>query len=318
MSMWAPYVSVSQRRAQAQKKMDKLKKQGTVIEPVEITGRHISIKFWGKKWCDHLDTFADYDNRLPRGRTYARNGSICHLNIQEGKCEAIVSGSSLYKIEIKIKPLSKHLWDEIKERCSGKIGSILELLQGQLSDHVMEVVADHKLGLFPKKNEITYSCDCPDWADMCKHVAAVFYGIGNRLDHNPELLFKLRGVDASELVCTNFSVNIDSAANQLEGNDLGAIFGIELDNEEKPAFDKPLKNNLSASKKTSKQKSKPIKIETLTGTKLRTLREKKGMNVNALAEALGVTSATVHRWEQNSEILKLSASSREALEGFLN
>jgi uncharacterized Zn finger protein len=229
MGMWGKYVPVSVRRAKSKKEMDKLRKKGQTIEPIEIEGRLIAKKFWGKQWCDHLENFADYDNRLPRGRTYARNGSICHLNIQEGCVEAFVSGSRLYKISVKIRSLAKDKWEAIKKRCSGHIGSILELLQGKLSHHVMEVVANDKEGLFPNTEEIDFHCNCPDWAGMCKHVAAVLYGIGNRLDSRPELLFLLRGVDAGELIGTQLTVDAETTADRINDGELADIFGIDLE-----------------------------------------------------------------------------------------
>jgi len=146
---WAPYVPVAARRAKALKEMNKLRKKGQDIQPVNIKGNTIAKTFWGKGWCQHLENFSDYSNRLPRGRTYARNGSVCHLKINKGKIEAIVSGSSLYKIKVNIKPLSKKKWDVIQEKCSGQIGSILELLQGKLSNNIMDVVSHPTEGLFP-------------------------------------------------------------------------------------------------------------------------------------------------------------------------
>nr|MBC8469214.1 hypothetical protein [Planctomycetota bacterium] len=205
---WRPYVSVAKRRAKALKKMQKLRKKGKKIEPVEIDGNTIASSFWGKAWCNHLESFSDFSNRLPRGRTYARNGSVCHLEILPGKIKAIVSGSELYNISIDIKPLKKSVWQSIKKQCSGKIGSMLELLQGKLSDYVMGIVTNCKNGLMPLPGEIKLGCDCPDWATMCKHVAAALYGIGNRLDNQPELLFVLRGVDASELISGDIDMTI--------------------------------------------------------------------------------------------------------------
>src|SRR5689334_8221238 len=192
---WKPYVSIAERKSQAAKQIEKMRKKGRVIEPVEIKGKAIAQKFWGKRWCDHLESFADYENRLSRGRTYVRNGSVCHLRLQEGSAEALVSGSSLYTVEIKIKTLLLNKWKSIKEKCIGHVGSLLDFLQGKISDHVMKIVSNEQEGLFPQSDEIDYSCSCPDFAGMCKHVAAVLYGIGSRLDTNPELLFHLRGVD---------------------------------------------------------------------------------------------------------------------------
>lgn len=308
MSMWGEYVPVAVRQARAKQKMEKLRKKGMKIEPVEINGRKITQKFWGNKWCSHLENFADYENRLERGKTYARNGSICHLSIQKGCCEAMVSGSEIYKVSVHIKTLIKDKWESIKKRCSGQIGSILELLQGKISDNVMENVADQNEGLFPGTKEMTFTCSCPDWADMCKHVAAVLYGVGNRLDHQPELLFLLRGVDPTELVSAQLSVDIDTRTDQLDGENLGDIFGIELEttNEYPTKKQKEIKKN-------KKKATKAFDMETLTGIKLQAFRTKKGYTVNKFAVALGVTSASVYRWEQNSGLLKFQARTKEAL-----
>ncbi len=196
---WKPYVPVAARRAKALKKMEKLRKRGVEIKPVVIEGRTIARTFWGKAWCDHLESFGDYANRLPRGRSYVRNGSVCHLDIAPGVIDALVSGTSLYTVTISIRTLPAKRWNLVKERCAGQIGSIIELLQGKISASVMSVVADRNDGLFPRPGEINLECSCPDWATMCKHVAAALYGVGSRLDEAPELLFILRGVDVDEL-----------------------------------------------------------------------------------------------------------------------
>ncbi|MFQ5464081.1 MAG: SWIM zinc finger family protein, partial [Phycisphaerae bacterium] len=195
-----------------------------------IEGRTIAHSFWGKSWCDHLESFSDFENRLPRGRSYVRNGSVCHLAMRPGRIEAIVSGSELYNIRINIKKLKPAAWKAVKKKCSGRIGSMLELLQGRLSDQVMTVVTDRKQGLFPQPREIELSCDCPDWAVMCKHVAAALYGVGSRLDSRPELLFLLRDVDAQELIATEMAMPVAAAkGDTLEDERLGDIFGIDLD-----------------------------------------------------------------------------------------
>ncbi len=228
---WRPYVPVARRRAQAKKKIENLKKKGVIIQPIEIEGRKIAASFWGKAWCDHLESFSDYDNRLPRGRTYVRNGSVCHLEIKKGKIEGIVSGSELYNVKIDIQPLKPTLWKSIKGLCSGKIGSMLELLQGKLSDHVMGVVTDQQKGLMPQPKEIKLKCSCPDWAVMCKHVAAVLYGVGSRLDTLPELLVTLRGVDAAELISADITLPDSDviSSKSIADDQLADIFGIEMD-----------------------------------------------------------------------------------------
>jgi len=257
MPFWAPYVSVAKRRAKARRKMEKLRKKGKDIQPVEIEGRTIARSFWGKGWCDHLESFSDFENRLPRGRTYVRNGSVCHLAIHPGRIEAIVSGSELYNISINIKKLKPAIWKSVKKQCSGRIGSMLELLQGKLSDHVMTVVTDRAQGLFPQPREIELRCNCPDWATMCKHVAAVLYGVGSRLDSRPELLFLLRDVDAQELISTEMTVpSAAKTGDVIDADRLGDIFGIDLDNagEEQPAPEAKPKKGRRASKRTASAK----------------------------------------------------------------
>lgn len=347
---WKPYVSVAERRADAKKKMDKLKKQGKNIQPVEIEGRLIVKKFWGKRWCDHLESFADYENRLPRGRTYVRNGSVCHLNILEGEVEAMVSGSSIYQVVVKITRLPKEKWEAIKKRCIEHVGSLIDFLQGKVSDHVMEVISDHQEGLFPNPKEIKCSCSCPDWADMCKHVAAVLYGVGARLDLTPELLFLLRGVDPSELINTQLNLEAKTSDNQLEEQELADIFGLDFEEANAPIA-KPLKavNSKKARsielKKTEKNKPisvKPIKvkkikttktekikkvvkkksspafdIDCLTGNHIAELRNWHGLSVTEFADRLNISSATIKRWEMDSNQLKLQQSSKDAIKKFI-
>ena len=232
---WRPYVSVAQRRANATRELAKLAgKTGKTALPVLLDGRKIASTFWGKAWCDNLEAYSDYANRLPRGRSYIRNGSVVDLQISQGKVTALVSGSELYKIEIKIKPLAASLWKSIQTECAGKIDSLIELLQGKLSSSVMQIVTRPERGLFPAPKEIDLDCSCPDWADLCKHVAASLYGVGARLDQNPDLLFLLRGVDPSELISRASASEAVRQAVPAEGipqmadKELAEVFGIEL------------------------------------------------------------------------------------------
>jgi uncharacterized Zn finger protein len=230
-----PYVPVGERRARAARELAKLsKKHGHAASPVLLEGRKIAGTFWGKAWCDNLEAYSDFENRLPRGRTYVRNGSVVDLQISQGKVTARVSGSSLYKIEIKIKPLAASLWKSIQTECAGKIDSLIELLQGKLSSSVMQIVTRPERGLFPTPNEIDLGCSCPDWADLCKHVAASLYGVGARLDQSPELIFLLRGVDPTDLISkasaaetVRQSARADGVAAMSEA-EIADVFGIEL------------------------------------------------------------------------------------------
>lgn len=233
---WKPYVSVAQRRIQAEREARRQAKKGTALSPVTLTTRAIANTFWGKSWCENLERYSDYENRLPRGRSYVRNGSVIDLRIEAGQIKAQVIGSSLYKIHIEVAALPKARWQQIGKDCAGSIDTLVELLQGRLSDAVMERICRPATGLFPSPKEIKLSCSCPDWADMCKHVAAVLYGTGARLDAQPDLLFTLREVDAKELVA---GAGAGLAAPKgkpakgrlLEdagGEALSAIFGIDI------------------------------------------------------------------------------------------
>lgn len=229
-----PYVSVAERRRKAEREMAKLAKKGKVIRPVQLEGRTIARTFWGKAWCDNLESYMDYANRLPRGRTYVRNGSVVHLDVRAGEIEATVSGSALYQVRISIAPAAKAKWKRLCHECSGAIGSLVELLRGRFSDHVMGIITRKETGLFPAPAEIKLKCSCPDWATMCKHVAAVLYGVGARLDQSPELLFKLRSVNHEELItqaatATDLAGKTTAAGPELAESEIGDVFGIELD-----------------------------------------------------------------------------------------
>ena len=228
---YKPYVPVAERRAQATREIARRAKKGLKTNPVRIEGRSITSTFWGDSWCTNLESYSDFENRLPRGRTYVRNGSVVHLTIAKGRIEAIVSGSELYEVQIDIAALPKPAWQALKKQSAGKIGTLVELLQGKLSKAVMQLVTDRDRGLFPKPKEITMRCSCPDYAGMCKHVAAVMYGVGNRLDSSPELLFVLRGVDHQELIeqaIPTAPIKATSNAPTIAADDLGAIFDIEI------------------------------------------------------------------------------------------
>ena len=231
-SGWKRYVPVAERRREAAREMEKRKKQGHAVSPVIIEGRAIAKTFWGKSWCENLERYSDFANRLPRGRTYVRNGSVVDLQSAPGAIRALVSGSALYKVDLTVAPVPKSRWKSICEDCGGAIDSLVELLQGRFSKGVMERICRQNQGLFPAPAEIKLLCSCPDWADMCKHVAAVLYGIGARLDHQPELLFRLRAVDEKELInnagkalpLTTHAL----AAGKVLGGDLSDIFGLDM------------------------------------------------------------------------------------------
>ena len=236
-----PYVPVAKRRANAEKRMKTLAKKGQTINPVKIEGRQIAKSFWGKSWCDNLERYSDYANRLPRGRTYVRNGSVVDLNIGKGEIKAHVAGSELYTVTIEIAPVAVARWKGICNDCAGGIDSLVELLQGRLSKAVMDRVCRKEDGLFPAPKDIELSCSCPDGAYMCKHVAAVLYGVGARLDEKPEHLFALRAVDVADLLVhadrgASAPRKAPAGAKRLADDDMSALFGLEM---AEPAADEP-------------------------------------------------------------------------------
>jgi uncharacterized Zn finger protein len=230
---WRPYVPVAEKRRQAARELAKLKKRGQSAAPVTIEGRTIAKSFWGRSWCTNLERYSDFESRMPRGRTYVRNGSVVDLQIAKGEVAAMVAGSSLYKIKIIVAPVTAARWKAICRDCAGEINSVVELLQGRLAKGVMDRVCQQGDGLFPAPEEIKLSCSCPDWADMCKHVAAALYGVGARLDERPQLLFKLRGVDENELLAhagrdLALTKAPPGAANILDSSDVAALFGLDM------------------------------------------------------------------------------------------
>lgn len=263
---WRPYVSVATRRANAAKHASRIaKKEGRALAPIKIEGRKIAKSFWGEAWCDNLERYSDFSNRLPRGRTYVRNGSVVDLTIERGKVKALVSGSEVYTVTIAIATLASAAWNRIKQDCSQSIASLIDLLQGKFDAGVMQRLTQRDGGLFPKPAEIEMDCSCPDYAGLCKHIAAVLYGVGARLDSAPELLFTLRAVDHLELIgqavtAENLDKTLGSARDgALAGSDLGELFGIELEAAEATPAETKDEQTGKATKRTRAPKRAVVK-----------------------------------------------------------
>lgn len=258
---WPGYVPVADRIGRAAKKAAKrAKAAGRQPEPVTITGREIAQTFWGKSWCRNLECYSDFSNRLPRGRTYVRNGSVVDLLLSRGRIDAVVAGSTAYDVAITIAALAPRAWRAIKADCASSIGSLVDLLSGRLADDVMRRLARPGDGMFPGPREVRLKCSCPDGARLCKHLAAVLYAIGNRLDTRPELLFLLRDVDQTELVAAATKESVSravrgDAAHALADDDLAGIFGIEIAGGETPAAARAA----ARAKKPAKPKAKAAK-----------------------------------------------------------
>lgn len=228
---WRRYVPVAAHKDKAERERARMEKQGRVLSPVVVRDRKIASTFWGTAWCRNLESYSDYENRLPRGRAYVRHGAVLDLQIAAGEVRALVSGTNLYTVGIGVSPVPQSRWRSICRECAGAIDSLIELLQGRFSKAVMDRVCRQRVGLFPSPHEIRLSCSCPDWATMCKHVAAVLYGVGARLDEQPELLFRLRQVDEKDLI-THAGAGAGVAAaptgRVLASADLEELFGLEI------------------------------------------------------------------------------------------
>jgi len=327
MSYWEypRYVSVAEKKAKAAKKLKKLKKKIPDIKPVVIKGRSLARTWWGKSWNKNLERYADYSNRISRGRSYVRHGAVLDLRIDSGKVTALVQGSTSkpYEVVISIKAISQTSLRTIKERCKGQVKSLQDLLAGKFPKDLGEIFFAEGKGLFPSPQAISFDCSCPDWASMCKHVAATLYGIGARFDDDPSLFFKLRGVDTKDFIAQAVK---DKTAELLkktqkksprviEGADLSAIFGIDMD--KKPNFGKSAKKKIS--KKTTakkaakhldpphKQKTKQKTPKTATGLVAELIiASKAGITVGELVAKTGYSKiklyGIVHRLKQQGKI----------------
>jgi uncharacterized Zn finger protein len=242
MSYWGypEYVSVAQKRARAEKKLKQLRKKMPDIKPVILAGNSLARSWWAKTWNKNLERYADYTNRIGRGRSYLRHGMVLDLKISEGKAHALVMGSTStpYKVEITIKPIDKIHWQTIKKQCQGHLKSLQDLLAGKIPRALAEIFFSQEQGLFPTPKAIGFHCSCPDSASMCKHVAATLYGIGARFDEDPTLFFTLRGADTEDLIAEAIQDETDElltrtkqkSAKVIDDADLADIFGIDMDN----------------------------------------------------------------------------------------
>lgn len=243
-----PWYSDDDPKAAAQAVADEIerrRKRGEPFEPTVCETRRgsTSTTFWGQAWCDNLEAYSDMEHRLPRGRTYLRKGHVYDLTIDPGEVFAYVTGASIYEVLIKIAPLDPETWERVKVDCGGQIDSLLDLLGGKIGPSVMTRITDPDNGLFPSPDKILLSCDCPDYADVCKHIAAVIYAIGVNLDHDPTLLFKLRQIDHTELIdqaAEKAGLAAEEAIaptdNILAPNQLSELFGIEITDPESAFF----------------------------------------------------------------------------------
>jgi len=260
-SGYPEYVSVAAKKAKAAKMLKQLQKKMPGLKPVVLAGNALARTWWGKSWNQNLERYADYSNRIGRGRSYVRHGAVLDLRIAAGQVTALVQGSSSkpYEVKISIKAIGKPQWAAIKRQCDGQLKSLQDLLAGKFPRELSEIFLSEGKGLFPSPKEIAFYCSCPDWASMCKHVAATLYGIGARLDEDPSLFFTLRGVRTDDLVAEAIEDKTAEllkkaarkSAKVVDEADLSSLFGIDLDTP--PAFAR--ENSKTTSKKSPAQKA---------------------------------------------------------------
>jgi uncharacterized Zn finger protein len=158
--------------------------------------------WWAQRWISVLESF-DIGARLSRGRSYARNGQVIAIDIAEGRVTAKVQGSrpQPYAVTIRMKVLAPKEWERLVQALSGQALFVAKLLAGEMPQDIEEVFESASLSLFPQKQaDLETDCSCPDWSNPCKHVAAVYYLLGEEFDRDPFLLFRLRGLGRDELL----------------------------------------------------------------------------------------------------------------------
>jgi uncharacterized Zn finger protein len=294
---YPPYVSAAEKKARNAAAAKKLAAKNSNLKPVIASGNKIAKTFWGKAWCDNVESYQDYSNRLPRGRSYIGQGAVLDLQIMPGLVTALVAGSygDPYTIKIEIKPLEKNRWENIKKRCTGQINSLLALAQGKLPAEILQSFCDRGEGLFPSPKEIKTKCSCPDWAGLCKHLAAVMYGIGVRLDEDPKLFFTLRGVDENELIGADIVDTLtEGVVPEIAAENLADVFGMEFDSLEdiKPDL-KPVKAGV-----------KPV-TEKWTPGKIVAMRKKLGLTQAEFGKKLDTSGTSVCFWEKGKSPVPL-------------
>ncbi|WP_129596215.1 SWIM zinc finger family protein [Anaerophilus nitritogenes] len=214
------YITVAKKKENAQKSIEKLRKKNPNISPVIINGNAIAKKWWGKAWNTNLESYADLKNRIGRGRSYVRHGAVLDLQIKTGQVEALVQGSSSkpYSVLIQIDELDQGKWTRVIEICNHRIDTMETLIAGEFPKEFDELFKESKNGLFPSLKEIHFQCSCPDSAVVCKHIAAVLYGIGARLDNDPILFFKLRNIDFESLLKKSIEEKMKSMLQNADKN----------------------------------------------------------------------------------------------------
>jgi len=311
------YVSVGQKMAKAEKKLKQLRKKMPGIRPVILSGSSLARTWWAKSWNNNLERYADYDNRIGRGRSYLRHGAVLDLQISPGKVTALVMGSvaNPYEIAITVQPVAANHWQKIKKQCQGHLKSLQDLLAGTFPKTLAEIFFTQHQGLFPSPKDIRFHCSCPDSASMCKHIAATLYGIGARFDEDPSLFFTLRGVDSEDLIAEAIKGSTDELLNKtrkktarvIDDADLSDLFGIDMD----PQPDFTGKNTAQAVHTPAKHKNISKSPQSATARVAAIIvAESSGVTIADLVTKTGYPKSKlygiVHRLKKERKIINVS------------
>ncbi|MEA3468162.1 MAG: hypothetical protein U9R57_08070 [Thermodesulfobacteriota bacterium] len=309
------YVTVAEKRAKAKKKIKLLRKKNPDIRPIILEGKALAKTWWGKAWNTNLESYADYRNRIGRGRSYVRHCAVLDLQIVPGKVTSLVQGSmgAPYEVVISITKMKKKNWQNIKKECQSRLSSLPDLLAGKIPKDLQEVFMVQGKGLFPTPSEIAFDCSCPDWASMCKHVAATLYGVGARLDEDPALFFTLRQAAIDDLVSQAVQSKASSILEKsttgrskvITDDKLSDLFGLDMDDLA------PVKH--APKKKTKKQNRKPAARNDLQGhpTGIALVahcldKSRKGLSIKELQENTGFPARKIygilHRLKQQGKV----------------
>ncbi|MDD4077356.1 MAG: SWIM zinc finger family protein [Bacilli bacterium] len=239
--MFYKYVSIAEQKTYAANSIKRLEKSlKRSLEPIVLPTSKLAASWWGIMWNKNLERYATYSNRIGRGKSYVRNGLVIDLQIISGQVNAYVQGTKKtpYKVTITIDKIDEKMVESIKKQCQGKLDTLDQLLEGKFSKELAAIFMLQGAGLFPEPEEIDLRCSCPDWTDCCKHVSAVLYGIGSKLDINPLLFFTLRGIDIDDFlrdVIQNKTAAVLEKGKACQSNriiknaDIDYLFDISLD-----------------------------------------------------------------------------------------
>lgn len=311
-SQYWDYTSAARKRELAAFEKARLIEKGFNPLPVDAFSGPIASSAFGESWVDKIEDWADEPNRLGRGKTSLRAGSVVHLGINGGEAVALVQGGRLYRVYIKVAPISKKRKKILRAKSAQDPDIMMALLTGNYDADLAQAFCGND-GLLPAAREIGFSCSCPDYAGVCKHVAAALYGIARRIDSDPRLLFQLRGVEPEDLLRLD-GIPADFCLDDgLEADRIQDIFGIELKASAGSELEEAAEE--AAPYASAQIAGLAFNPKIPTGEGIKALRRAAGLSQEEMAKSLDITLRTLRRWE-SEKVPAMQDSSRERLAGF--